>query len=365
MAAKVIIYNKKPATAAASNTPTPIPTPSGTDPLIAAAVSSSIDLFNISDLFPHLEFKYTYTKDDASNEHYSSDIYEEKVGYTVTLAIILKKQDGKYPVIIANNTLLHGILGWPVTNDKLKELLVEYIKVAPDDLIVPSVKPEANQNFHKWLCMIPDVKIKPVAETGAAAAAAPGAAAGTGATPGAGSPPETGATGSRTYEIKNPNSNYAIGQYNTTYPGWHKAKETDWTNPAFQTELLNAHKNGNGWELLQIPLICSGGLHVEEGPVQINGEYVAEVGFKSNTNSHLNNVYSAAFSNSSGMVPWTTTPPTTGTNWTVQKVKVDNSPPCLYIRNVANVVIGGRRTHRKHSKNHLKKHKKTRIRRHL
>ena len=74
----------------------------------------------------------------------------------------------------------------------------------------------------------------------------------------------------------------AIGKHNTAYgDGWRRATEADWTNPAFQAALVQAHQESGGWALLEDCLASNGYLRVAEGTAVIDGNAVIEVGFNS------------------------------------------------------------------------------------
>ena len=166
--------------------------------------------------------------------------------------------------------------------------------------------------------------------------------------------------------------NYAVGYYSGMYKNWRRVTSAEWTNPEFQAALVQAHQAGSGWPLLEEPLKCTGILYVAEGCVYINGKAIIEVAGKNsrellNTHNILNNKYSAILYNRNDpsiRISFNDYLLNKTDKWTIGQNKATNTynPPCLFIREA---VIGGRRTHRKHSKNHLKKHKKTRIRRHL
>jgi hypothetical protein len=109
---------------------------------------------------------------------------------------------------------------------------------------------------------------------------------------------------------------------------------------------------------------------VANGYAQINAQYTVHVGYNESDTETLDNVYPAK--NIPANVAWTTAAPAPGINWTVKNIKNDTAfrnYPCLFVLDPIPLTVppknGGRRTHRKHGKNHLKKHKKTRIRRHL
>jgi len=151
---------------------------------------------------------------------------------------------------------------------------------------------------------------------------------------------------------------FGIGKYNEEYPDWRKATKADWTNPAFQAALVQAHREGGGWALLEEPLECNGPLCVAEGYVQIDEENVIEVGYYSRPNvaQQLRGVYPAM--NYNTKVAWTTTTPALGNNWSVRLFRVfdaDYNPPCLFVRDP--VSSAGKKT-RRHKKSKTKKYGK-------
>ncbi len=102
----------------------------------------------------------------------------------------------------------------------------------------------------------------------------------------------------------------------------------EWRDPAFQGALVQAHREGGGWALLEEPLLCSAGLRVAEGKVQIDGAAVNEVGH-TNGSQQLRGVYPAM--NYLTQVAWTTTAPALGDKWTV-KSGIAGDPPCLFVQ---------------------------------
>ena len=142
---------------------------------------------------------------------------------------------------------------------------------------------------------------------------------------------------------------FAIGKYHAKYgKKWRKATAADWTNPAFQAALVQAHQAGlleeplekahqagKGWALLEEPLVCSDVLFVAEGRVQIDGAYVVEVGF--NGSQRLRGVYPAM--NKKTQVAWTTEAPVLSNNWTVEQVSKQSTlyinAPCLFVKYAA------------------------------
>jgi hypothetical protein len=125
---------------------------------------------------------------------------------------------------------------------------------------------------------------------------------------------------------------FAIGKYETVYgDGWRKATEAEWRNPAFQAALVQAHREGGGWPLLEEPLQCNGLLFVAEGWVLIDGARVIEVGYDPNdTDQQLCGVYPAM--NIDTKVAWTTTAPALGNKWDVEAWKPQSNPPCLFVQ---------------------------------
>ncbi len=124
----------------------------------------------------------------------------------------------------------------------------------------------------------------------------------------------------------------AIGQYDTIYAdGWRRATAAEWRDPAFQAALVQAHQEGGGWALLEEPLECNAALYVADGLVQIDGSYVAEVGFDGS--QRLRGVYPAI--NLDTKVAWTTTAPALGNDWTIytwRKKVSGGNPPCLFVQ---------------------------------
>ncbi len=115
------------------------------------------------------------------------------------------------------------------------------------------------------------------------------------------------------------------------------ATSADWTDPAFQAALVQAHREGKGWALLEEPLLIPGSLCVAEGWVVIDGARVVEVGRNRFTfYQQLRGVYPAK--NFDTMVAWTTTAPALGNNWTVfawnpwHKENDMDGIPCIYVQ---------------------------------
>jgi hypothetical protein len=169
----------------------------------------------------------------------------------------------------------------------------------------------------------------------------------------------------------------AIGRYTAAYgDGWRRATEAEWRNPAFQAALVQAHREGGGWALLEEPLECNDRLFVAEGNVLINGAAVVEVGcfvygwwsasdecMRSETRladgtvvhewtdgleinlfirigiQQLRGVYPAMMNSysrgSSAPVAWTTTAPALGNKWVVEadipEYRFLDNPPCLFV----------------------------------
>ncbi len=123
----------------------------------------------------------------------------------------------------------------------------------------------------------------------------------------------------------------SIGKHNTAYgDGWRRATEADWTDPAFQAALVQAHQEGGGWALLEEPLECNDMLHVAEGWVGIDRAPIVEVGHSLPSPQQLRGYYPAR--NCNTHVAWTTTAPALGNNWTVTACKPISSPPCLFVQ---------------------------------
>jgi hypothetical protein len=123
-----------------------------------------------------------------------------------------------------------------------------------------------------------------------------------------------------------------IGKYDTVYDdGWRRAEKADWTNPAFQAALVQAHREGGGWTLLEEPLECNNGLCATEGQVWIDGATITEVGFTYGAPDQLlRGVYPAM--NNYTKVGWTTTAPAPGNTWTVDAWQPFGNPPCLFVQ---------------------------------
>ena len=157
--------------------------------------------------------------------------------------------------------------------------------------------------------------------------------------------------------LQSSSAKFAIGKYNGNYgQGWRRATAADWTNPAFQAALVQAHREGGGWPLLEEPLECNGVLYVDEGFVQIDGNYVSEVGFTNGSQQQLRGVYPAM--NWDTSVAWTTREPALGKNWSViffYLFDAKYNPPCLFVRN--QVSSAGKKT-RRHKKSKTKKYGK-------
>ena len=134
---------------------------------------------------------------------------------------------------------------------------------------------------------------------------------------------------------------FAIGKYHNddTYDkGWRRATAAQWGDPAFQAKLVQAHREGGGWPLLEEPLVCDNVLYVAEGPVRIDGAYVIEVGHNWSKSQKLRGVYPAM--NMTTQVAWTTTAPALGNTWTVAQASTYDNVPCLFVRDESIVAVG-------------------------
>ena len=122
---------------------------------------------------------------------------------------------------------------------------------------------------------------------------------------------------------------FRVGKYNKTYDGWRRMTAAEWKDPAIQAKLLEAHREGGGWTLLEDPLVCNYALCVDNGVAMIDEVSVAEVG---NTVpfQQLRGRYRAM--NNNTKVAWTTTEPALGNNWTVRSW-VMSDYPCLFVIN--------------------------------
>jgi hypothetical protein len=174
-----------------------------------------------------------------------------------------------------------------------------------------------------------------------------------------------------------PKPKFAVGYYNGKYPGYRQATEAEWTNPVFQAQLVQAHKDGGGWPLLE-GLICKNPLRVAEGWAMIDLHHITQIGYDpNNEDSHslskaVDKVYSAM--NLGDELSWTQKLDeqlSLGENWTVTELttknladinmqtmvirKMDNHgnmikyksklyPPCLFVKNAALPGDGSRRS---------------------
>ncbi len=124
---------------------------------------------------------------------------------------------------------------------------------------------------------------------------------------------------------------FSIGRHKTAYGDvWCMMTAAEWRDPAFQAALVQAHREGGGWPLLEEPLECTGALCVTEGYVLIDGDAVVEAGSALGSFQHLRGVYPAM--NYRTKVAWTTTAPALGSNWTVAAWKPSENPPCLFVQ---------------------------------
>lgn len=135
----------------------------------------------------------------------------------------------------------------------------------------------------------------------------------------------------------------AVGKYNNTYSGYHRATGSDWTNNTFKEELLKVHRENEGLPLLEAPLHCNLQLFVSDGWVLINNNLITETGF--NTAQQLINKYSATYMNPSAW-GWELQEPSINDTWTIHKYKATMNPPCLFIRDAWKYGGRSKQTHR-------------------
>ena len=152
-----------------------------------------------------------------------------------------------------------------------------------------------------------------------------------------------------------PSLKFVIGKYYHEYSNYRRVTEADWTNPAFQADLVQAHQDGGGWPLLEEPLECNTSLFVHGGAAMIDGAPVVEVQHNMSQPQQLRVVYPAMNLNTS--VAWTTTEPALGKNWTVYAFNPVLNPPCLFVNGTASTDValpdaaspgGGSRRSRRH-----------------
>ena len=124
----------------------------------------------------------------------------------------------------------------------------------------------------------------------------------------------------------------AVGKYNKDYPGYRKVTMANWTNPAFQAALVQAHQQGGGWPLLERPLQYDSGLFVLEGQAMINDNYVVDTSWSNQLSYTLQTGFFPK--NSATKTLWTTAPPTLNDIWTVNTSSVPKaeSSLCLFVK---------------------------------
>ena len=152
-----------------------------------------------------------------------------------------------------------------------------------------------------------------------------------------------------------PSLEFAIGKYYQTYSNYRMATEAEWRDPAFQAALVQAHREGGGWALLEQPLECNNALFVHRGAAMIDGAPVVEVRHNMSQPQQLRGVYPAM--NLISGVAWTTTEPALGDNWTVKAFEPALNSPCLFVNGTASTDValpdaaspgGGSRRSRRH-----------------
>ena len=124
---------------------------------------------------------------------------------------------------------------------------------------------------------------------------------------------------------------FAIGKRNHTCDDWRQVIATEFTDPAWQTHFLAAYQSRGELPILgQTSLVCQDVLHVAEGVVRIDGEFVANVGYIADEEVSIERGYSIM--NQTTGFAWSTTAPADGAIWTVEKVITVGSEPCLFVK---------------------------------
>ena len=172
------------------------------------------------------------------------------------------------------------------------------------------------------------------------------------------------------------NSDFAVGRYIATYPGWRKVTEDDLKNRTFTTDLLTAHQENYGWPFLE-KFTPNYSLYVDNGIVLINKKRVIPKGYNIQVGFVLNmpNTYQAVSVDTT--IPfhkrtedWLEKPPSESDNWTVAESSSINTPTpnlaCLFVKdtyahvnnptNPENKSIKGGKKTRRHKKSRSRKH---------
>lgn len=163
-------------------------------------------------------------------------------------------------------------------------------------------------------------------------------------------------------------SNFAVGRYIETYPGWRKVTKDDLKNRTFTTDLLTAHQENDGWPFLE-KFNPNYRLYVDNGMVLINKKQVISKGYNVQIEAVLYppNTYQAVSVDTSTAFhtrteDWLEKPPHISDDWTVAAVSRSINTPdlaCLFVKDtyahVNNSIKGGKKT-RRHKKSRSRKH---------
>lgn len=167
-------------------------------------------------------------------------------------------------------------------------------------------------------------------------------------------------------------SNFAVGRYIATYPGWRKVTKDDLKNRTFTTDLLTAHQENGGWPFLE-KFDPHHRLYVDNGVVLINKKTIIPMGFNIYLEIVLNmpNTYQAMSVDKSNPLnmkteDWLENPPNRNDEWTVidesGSIKTPNLA-CLFVKDTyahvnnpeSKFIKGGKKT-RRHKKSRSRKH---------
>ncbi len=135
---------------------------------------------------------------------------------------------------------------------------------------------------------------------------------------------------------QNPNwmttgNEFGVGKGNRRYRGFRPLTGAEWRDRSVATRLVREHGQRGGLVVLENPLMCTGGLHVADGCVEIDGCFVTVVGKVSRVDLRIEGVYSVM--NWSTEVPWSVTPPPIDESWSVVAHEIKDYP-CVFIRQV-------------------------------
>ena len=167
-------------------------------------------------------------------------------------------------------------------------------------------------------------------------------------------------------------SDFAVGRYDATYPGWRKVTKDDLKEYRFQIDLLTAHQKNGGWPFLEKfkPYFR---LYADNGKVLINKKEVIAKGYniyKEFMSFNIPNTYQAMSVDTTlpfGTIhsrpteDWLEIPPQISDNWTIDDKSNPNTIPdlaCLFVKDTnpeSNSIKGGKKTCR-HKKSRSRKH---------